>query len=1142
MKIMSKVLGVVLTLAILCGLLLTAVPVAAGDVAWSNVAVPNAMNTNNQIVVGSSIACFDVAPDGKTMFAWVTGPNKLHKSVDGGLTWTTSGIGTGLGAITQIKVSPNFASDSNLVATNGTLLYRSVNGGTDWFTVTTSFPGADPIISSIDISTYYNGGGPAILVGYGGTGIAADGGVALYVTYQGTWSYWSNTSGVTWAQGSATVTGGSGVIPLGAATTLTSTATGTATVTLPAGAAGVVTQVGAVITGSPITLVAGATTNIPITTAGTFTVALTAGASAWTTGDVYAVAFSPNYPTDTEILAVVSDTVNTTVRAKLGVNNWGADISAATVKIAAGTIAADSTNKASLDFPSNYDYASGTNNKIFLGFSAAVAPMTTLGTGGEVYRLKMVLTPGASSATATGANLGTAIGSIAYNGTAAAGTLVAADANSIVYSTDAVNATSSTWNSPTTSVAGTTPNTMLQYSGTKLYAATQGVGFSAFHVSEDANVFSFISLMSVSAGAATTFKQYRSMGPTTWFANIYDSAAVPNRTNRIMKSTDSGVTWKGIFFYANLAGDSLSTIGLSPTYATDNTIYYYTTGGVADKIWKSTDGGATWTRYSPPAGITTIQGSGLMLLDTNTYFVAPAAGNLYKVGTFTQIDLNGAIVNAFSGPITPTWFVVFSTAGTFYFSGDAGATFTKLGTGGEFVNTGLNTTGFVDVPNKTIYAVQSAMANNSGVGNQGTLMKYVVGTSSAWEVVKTISGTPLAGGAVVPFSPDKISLNNGILYATIRGGRDAIFNAAGAVTTGGLEQIWRSVNWTDPNNLTFEAVPGSLFAGNMGELARGPITVAGSPAGNMLTVNSADAGLTVNGIASKVQVLTDSVSVAPASIAPKANDSLDARVDFSWKPVTYSGAKYTVQIAYDKDFQSLVTTDAGGTAFPVNYLGPTSSTVIPQVSLIAGKTYYWRVQVSPQNPMASAFSAPVMFTTKLTSSGTSNVAGLDSVGRISPASGATGVSITSPITWGAVVGATGYNFKISTDPTFATVIDSKDNYQSTAYVPAKLEAGKTYFWEVQSVAGTATSAWIVSAFTTAAAGAPGGPTATAAPPVVTPTVTVNVPPQPTPTYTFSVPAGGTAAPGTPGYVWVIIVIGAILVIAVIVLIVRTRRV
>ena len=959
MKNVSKALGLILTLAILAGLLMTAVPAAAGDVTFSNVTVPNV--SGNQVVIGGGISAMDIAADGKTAYAYVINTTKvtagtavfsafpsplviganafttsavgtftvnppagvtatvtqgtsviigspvtvlpgvtttitvttagtltitlagtyggtLYKSVDAGMNWTTSGIGTGLNyafQLTQLKISPNFAADQNLVATDGTNLFRSTDAGANWYVATQTIPGAlaDTKISSIDISTYYNGGGVAILETFGGSTAGLDGGIGLLVTNQGNWTYWSSTSAQT----------------------------------------------------------------------------------GWIACDVYAAAFSPNYQTDTEIIAVVGTAAGVTVRAKMGIDAWDADVAPVMVRYAGTIVPADASNIVKLAFPSNYDSASSTNNKIFMGLYSSIAVLS--GTA-EIYRLKMSLSGGVSTATATAAGLGV-LTDLAYNGTATAGTLVASDATSIIYSMDAVGAAVPSWNTPTTGVQGT--NSRLRYGGTKLYAATKGV-FSAFFTSIDVNVFSAIALMNISSASNATFKQYKNASVAgTWFANLYDSAnTISARFNRILKTTDSGATWKGIFFYQNIGTEQLNNIGLTSTYATDNTIYYYTSSSGADtngyKIYKSTDGGATWTKYSAPAGIVQIQSNSLILLDANTYWISSTGGGLYKVGSFTATDSSGAITNPIN-PVTPNFMVLKSTAGAIYFSSDAGNTFTKLGTGTEFANTGLNTAGFCDVANNTIYAVRSANVNNSGVGNQGTLMKWVVGTSSVWETVKAISGTSL-GGYAAPFSPDQIYVVNGILYATVRGGRDAIYAATGNVTTGGMEQIWRSVNlFSDPNNLTFEAVPGSSWA-TMGELIRAPITIASSPAGNILTIASNDPTSTVNGFACKVQVFTDSVVTAPVPIAPANNSNTGSTVDFSWQPVTYTGAKYTVQIAYDSAFTSLVTTTPAGVALN---LGPTSSTVMPQVPLIPGKTYYWRVQVAPQNPLASPWSAPVVF-------------------------------------------------------------------------------------------------------------------------------------------------------------------------------------
>jgi hypothetical protein len=184
----------------------------------------------------------------------------------------------------------------------------------------------------------------------------------------------------------------------------------------------------------------------------------------------------------------------------------------------------------------------------------------------------------------------------------------------------------------------------------------------------------------------------------------------------------------------------------------------------------------------------------------------------------------------------------------------------------------------------------------------------------------------------------------------------------------------------------------------------------------------------------------------------------------------------------------------------------------------------------------------------------------------SPEAGATGVPTTTGFAWTAVAGAT-YEFQVSTSPTFATLTANATNLSNNVYGGVALAANTTYFWRVHAMSGMLMSAWTVSTFTTAA------PVASVAPVIVPPAVvtvnpapiTINPPPpaqvtiQPPPPaqITVTAPTVNVAAPPPaevtvnvpdptqpiPSYIlWTIILIGAVLIIALIVLIVRTRRV
>ncbi len=156
---------------------------------------------------------------------------------------------------------------------------------------------------------------------------------------------------------------------------------------------------------------------------------------------------------------------------------------------------------------------------------------------------------------------------------------------------------------------------------------------------------------------------------------------------------------------------------------------------------------------------------------------------------------------------------------------------------------------------------------------------------------------------------------------------------------------------------------------------------------------------------------------------------------------------------------------------------------------------------------------------------------------VSPANGASILNTTPAFSWAPVTGTTQYDFQLSTTPTFGTTVltDQPNTAGDLVPITIPLTVGKQYFWRVRALQPV-TGDW--SAVANFVVVAP----ATTAPPVTitnVPAPTITIPaPQPAPTYTLAPQAVEKIA---PTYIWAIIIIGAILVIAVIVLIVRTRR-
>jgi hypothetical protein len=174
-----------------------------------------------------------------------------------------------------------------------------------------------------------------------------------------------------------------------------------------------------------------------------------------------------------------------------------------------------------------------------------------------------------------------------------------------------------------------------------------------------------------------------------------------------------------------------------------------------------------------------------------------------------------------------------------------------------------------------------------------------------------------------------------------------------------------------------------------------------------------------------------------------------------------------------------------------------------------------------------------------------------------PNAGATNVPLLVNFQWDAVTGATSYELMIDTNLDMSTAKD----YTGIA-APAGNSAGDfslpstdtlayntLYYWEVRAVTATGHSNWSgIWSFTTAMA-----PQAVVTvEPAPTPTVVITQQPAititqqsvPTPIYTLPEPdiTIQQASNSTPTYIWIIVGVGALLTLAVIVLIIRTRRV
>lgn len=201
-----------------------------------------------------------------------------------------------------------------------------------------------------------------------------------------------------------------------------------------------------------------------------------------------------------------------------------------------------------------------------------------------------------------------------------------------------------------------------------------------------------------------------------------------------------------------------------------------------------------------------------------------------------------------------------------------------------------------------------------------------------------------------------------------------------------------------------------------------------------------------------------------------------------------------------------------------------------------GTTYYWRVRVAAGTPLESYYSPLQTFSIEQL------VAVVPALA--SPVNGSE-ISSTSPgFSWSPITGATSYRFELATDTAFTaeSMVYTCDPASAGVDLPSTvvpLDRGQQYFWRVKTLTPNEGDWSAVGNFIVAEL-----------PPETSPPVTITTAPTPTITAIISQPADTTTVitvpPAeekvvNPSYIWAIIVVGAVLVIAVIILIVRTRR-
>ena len=537
--------------------------------------------------------------------------------------------------------------------------------------------------------------------------------------------------------------------------------------------------------------------------------------------------------------------------------------------------------------------------------------------------------------------------------------------------------------------------------------------------------------------------------------------------------------------------------------ADGSTLFAYTTGA-GSTIYRSIDDGQTWAPLvgSPTAQnvFAALDGSNLLAGGAGTIYTSPNGGVLWftrtcAIGTITSLAVapNGDML---AGGTTG---VARSTNG--------GVTWTPIAAGSPLDTTTLAVFGNDYVTSGKIYVTGTDTGADAGVWS------WTFGTSTVWARVDT-GGNPA-------------DVNNGVGIVTapaVTPVTDAgmVYVADGSLAGEGVSRI-------KGNRTVAEQMPDAAAAAvNMG--------LWYTPGSNTLW--------TIVGNA--IRTYTDRLAVSGTMMSAAATSPTTGTATWA----LLAGAT-TYQVNVNIVPQTNVYTAANGAGVAVAINNVTGTATI--TGLAPGVTY--SVSVWALTPVTSFLfdGAALTFSTPPTVPIPS--------GNLVPANGAINIPVLGPaFAWAPPVGVPGiigYDWELSEDPLFGSFV-AQESLTVPYYVyPGSLNYETDYYWRVRAKTATGVSAWVNSVFTTVAEAEP----PVTVEPAPTPTITISIPPAVTPTITVAPPDVTVTVPlpqttvttysppdivlpeeETPAYIWAIVAIGAILVIAVVVLIVRTRRV
>jgi hypothetical protein len=571
---------------------------------------------------------------------------------------------------------------------------------------------------------------------------------------------------------------------------------------------------------------------------------------------------------------------------------------------------------------------------------------------------------------------------------------------------------------------------------------------------------------------------YVAQDGSKWYFGVNDG------TNSAVYRYDS--SWARVL---NLAG--ANTLMLRAAADAPNALYVALAGGTA--IYYTADAGQTrWYNRTAPGTIMDLaaESADVVYVGTGTS-VRKSTNQGFTWGGPTYPFSTDSVYSLYS--LSANNLIVGGNAGHISYTQDGGVTYTKIPAG----VTGTNVMAVADKLDSggNIYAVTT---------NTEAVSRYVIGTDTAWRDLFA----PTTNG-----NTTGIALANGVLYTSTNSTTYNIKRNTFPQASTPSADFWDSPGIANSASINANRTPWALKT-STGSIKLWVANNVAAAADTIYTYDDtlADTAPTVS-------------APADGTIIPlNAQQGYAYAVTFTWTRPSLAN-NYMIFIALDPFLTQLaippITT--GFSTFDTNSYVQTGGSLVP------GTTYYWAVKASA--PISSPFSEIRSFTIQ------ANTAQVPVINA--PANGATIETVSPAFSWSPVTGTTKYEFQISELPGFETTVFEDQPIAAGESLPVtiKLDTGKTYFWRVRALEPVEGDWSTVANFSVAEP-----VTTTTAPPPVTitsvppPTITIPAPTQTT--ITVPPPVENQIA---PAYIWAIIIIGAILVIAVIVLIVRTRR-